>query len=78
MGSIGALGRSASSQAVTIPQGLAGAGIPAGMGGVGVTASGSLNVGGSSDGTGPLVILSGGVILLILFYIWTQSIQGGP
>lgn len=48
---------------------------PAGMGG-GVSAS--LNVSGGTGDAGGLVVLSGAVLLLVLFYIWTHSIQGGP
>lgn len=51
--------------------------IPAGMGG-GVSASASLNVGAGSDGRGALLVLTGGVIALVVFYLWTHSIQGGP
>ncbi|MHB8674586.1 MAG: hypothetical protein ACYDAK_13040 [Candidatus Limnocylindrales bacterium] len=70
-----ALRRSAASQMVAIPGGLAGSGIPAGMGG-GVGAQ--VNVGASGDGTSAIVVLAGGVALLVLFYLWTRNIQGGP
>lgn len=57
--------------AVTQP----GMNVPAGMGG---SVSASLNVGGGTGDAGGLVVLAGGVVLLVLFYLWTHSIQGGP
>ncbi len=75
MGSLTALGRSQASQMVAVPAGLAGASIPAGMGG---GAGASVNVGASGGGTSALVVLAGGVVLLVLFYVWTKTIQGGP
>jgi hypothetical protein len=63
-------------QLVALPAG--GNTAPAGMGGnVGISA----NVSGSTvgdGGTGALLVLSGAVVALILFYLWTHSIQGGP
>lgn len=50
-------------------------GAPAGMGG---NVSASVNIGGSTGDAGGLVVLAGGVVLLVLFYLWTHSIQGGP